>query len=256
MQMRRHDEHEWFEEWFDDTYLALYSHRNTDEARQLVQLIADRYSHEAAHGVVDLACGAGRHSWTMSDEFGWRVVGLDLSPVMLKRARDHRPCPTCPKFVRGDLRALPFSTGQFGLVVNLFTSFGYFEDDSENILALGEMKRILQDSGILILDLMNPKHAVDTLIPFDKGLVGQLEVEQRRTFDRSTQRLNKTITIHYPTGQQRDVLESVRLFPPGEIESLLNRAGFQVIDWIGEYDGSVFNEAESERMIVAAGTQQ
>lgn len=251
-----HQDHEWFEEWFDDTYLALYQHRDTEEARQLVHLLATRFSKAASIGVVDLACGAGRHSWTMTEEFGWRVVGLDLSPVMLKRARDHRPCPTCPQFVRGDLRTLPFPAHQFGLAVNLFTSFGYFEAEHENLLALREMRRILLDSGTLIIDLMNPEHAIDTLVPFDQGFVGQLEVEQHRTFDRSTQRLEKRIAIHYPNGQTRDVLESVRLFSPDEIESLLDKAGFEVIDWYGEYDGSRFKIGESQRMILVAGTKR
>ncbi|MCB2198315.1 class I SAM-dependent methyltransferase [bacterium] len=256
MQKSGHHDHEWFEEWFDDTYLALYRHRNTEEARQLVRLLATRFSKEAANGVVDLACGAGRHSWTMTEEFGWRVVGLDLSPVMLNRARDHCPCPACPQFVRGDLRMLPFRANQFGLAVNLFTSFGYFEDEDENLTALHEMRRILLDSGTLIIDLMNPEHAIDTLVPIDKGFVGQLEVEQHRTFDRSAQRLKKRITIHYPNGQTRDVLESVRLFSPDEIESLLNAAGFSVIDKFGEYDGSQFKVGESQRMILVAGAKR
>ena len=248
-------EHEWFEEWFDDTYLALYQHRNTEEARQLVRWLASCCSEEAGRGVLDLACGAGRHAWTMAEEFGWRVFGLDLSTVMLKRALSHRRCAECPQFIRGDLRNLPFRSGHFGLVVNLFTSFGYFEDDREHLAALHEMRRVLHPQGKVVLDLMNPAVAVATLIPSDETRIGQLEVEQHRTFDRSTQRITKTITIQYPNGNTRKVLESVRLFSPAEIDGLLAEAGLDVTDRFGGYSGSTFISGESERMILLAGAR-
>ena len=243
---------EWFDSWFDETYLALYSHRDTHEARQFVNWIADHYADEASAGVIDLACGAGRHSHVMADEQCWNVIGIDLSHDMLfsRDAREYTCEGHPPLFVQGDLRSLPFQSNSFGLAVNLFTSFGYFRSDEEHISALRQIYEVLTTGGIAIFDLINPDHALRTLVPHDLRQIGTLEVDQLRTFDQRTKRLEKRIIIRYPNGVERNVLESVRLFSNLEMSSLLSEAGFTIVDQIGSYQGESYDPEASERMIL------
>ncbi|HWC75748.1 MAG TPA: methyltransferase domain-containing protein, partial [Gemmatimonadales bacterium] len=118
---------EWFEQWFGEEYHALYPHRDEEDARRAVELIRGTVAWTAGERILDLACGPGRHAAEL-ERLGGRVVGLDLSRAMLRRARERSRAA----FVRGDMRALPFRSGSFALAVNLFTSFGYFLSDDEH----------------------------------------------------------------------------------------------------------------------------
>ena len=77
---------EWFEQWFGEEYHALYPHRDEEEARRAVALVQKVAACEPGAWVLDLACGAGRHTAEL-EQLGARVVGFDLSPSMLRRAR-------------------------------------------------------------------------------------------------------------------------------------------------------------------------
>ena len=112
---------DWFEHWFGDEYLRLYPHRDESDAAEAIDLIAAHMRGRVVNSVLDLACGAGRHSRLLCDR--WWTVGLDLSSALLKVAR--RESPDAP-YVRADMRELPFATGTFDLAVNLFTSITRF----------------------------------------------------------------------------------------------------------------------------------
>ena len=134
---------EWFEQWFGEEYHVLYPHRDEEEARRAVALVQRAAPWAEGDRVLDLACGAGRHAAEL-ERLGARVVGFDLSPSMLHRARAGVRGP----LVRGDMRALPFRAGSFALAVNLFTSFGYFRDDKEHGLVVRQVVDSLRPGEI------------------------------------------------------------------------------------------------------------
>src|SRR5690606_21057041 len=99
--------------------------------------------------VLDLCCGMGRHSLALH-EFGYRVTGIDLSEVLLEEAKklDQTGKVT---WIHGDMRYVPLEA-QFDAEVNLFTSFGYFDQDDENGKVVREMDRLLAPAGKFIID--------------------------------------------------------------------------------------------------------
>src|SRR5262249_17250558 len=117
----------WYAGWFNQDYLDLYAHRNTQEARSVADLISSRLPDVRGGRTLDLGCGAGRPLPFLAEQ--QPTVGLDLSPWLLDVARKRHP--DAP-LARADMRMLPFRDASFSLVVSLFTSFGYFLDDSEN----------------------------------------------------------------------------------------------------------------------------
>ena len=52
------------------------------------------------------------------------------------------------------MRDLPFES-DFDLVVNLFTSFGYFQQEGDDVKVIESISRALKNDGILILDYLN-----------------------------------------------------------------------------------------------------
>jgi len=151
---------EWFADWFGHTYLDLYPHRDDVDARQAVALIAANVPLADAR-VLDLACGQGRHAIQLGAE-GGRTVGVDLSAVLLHKAR--HGTPPVRNLVRADMRRLPFQSGVFDVVVNLFTSFGYFGDDAEHESVLKTVAGLLVPGGWFVIDFLNADQVRNGLI--------------------------------------------------------------------------------------------
>lgn len=220
---------EWFEEWFGEEYLALYPHRDLAEAARAVDLIRTTLPWEPGWRVLDVACGAGRHSRALRDA-GARCIGLDLSAALLRRARSIAGVP----LIRGDMRALPVRPGSMDLTVNLFTSFGYFATDEEHRAALAAMAGTLRPAGWLVLDFLNAEAARATLVPEEHGQLAGQPVRIRRELSDAGRFVWKRIA----TANGREFTERVRLFGADELAAMLEGASLRVRYRFGDYDGS------------------
>ena len=231
---------EWFESWFGEQYVALYPHRDAAEAEHAVELIERRVGRGGLH-VLDLACGGGRHARVLSTR--WKTVGLDLSLVLLHLAVKEAPDAD---FVRGDMRVLPFREASFELVLNLFTSFGYFEDDASHQRVVQEVARVTSPGGTFVLDFLNTDHLLDTLVPYDEREIGGKIVEQRREISEDGRFVIKRICIR---NESREYTERVRLFEKEELSLMMQSSGFDVTDMFGNYDASPHTDG-SPRVIL------
>src|SRR5215470_6392062 len=153
---------DWFESWFDSAhYQRLYAHRNDEEAARLIDSLIERDVLIPGSHVLDLGCGTGRHSRYMACR-GFDVTGLDLSAESLKRAKLSESSNL--RFLRQDMR-LPFRAGPFDHIVNLFTSFGYFDDPAEHMAVVDNIASALRPGGSLVLDYLNVRRAESHLTP-------------------------------------------------------------------------------------------
>ena len=238
---------DWFTHWFGKEYLELYPHRDEEEARAAVRLVCNivRASTGAKEigPALDLACGSGRHSRALRQET-W-TVGLDLSMPLLDVARQESP--NAP-YVRGDMRSLPFADDSFGLVVNLFTSFGYFDTDAQHLRFLAEVARVTRPGGTFVLDYLNAEEVRHTLVPSDERVIDGRTVRQQRRISPDGRYVEKTITAERcdQTYQER-----VRLFGQDQLQMMLEESGFAVVTQCGDYDGSPWTEASSRLIIFA-----
>lgn len=230
----------WFEQWFGDEYLSLYPHRDGKEAGKLVDFLCRRLAGRGVDRVLDLACGAGRHTRALSEH--WWTTGFDLSEKLLLVAR-REAGNLC--YVRGDMRVLPFRSGSFSLVVNLFTSFGYFSEDSDHRQVLTEVAAVTAAGGVFVLDYLNAERVAGTLNPSDTRIVNGQVVEQRRSITADGRFVEKKITLR---DKGKSFVERVRLFSRTDLEGLLDEAGFAVEEVVGSYDGGAWT-AEAERMM-------
>lgn len=232
---------DWFESWFGEEYVALYPHRDAAEAEHAVGLIEKHVPGSPDLRALDLACGGGRHVRVLSAR--WQTTGLDLSAVMLRLAL--RVAPDA-ELVRGDMRVLPFRQEAFDLVVNLFTSFGYFDDDASHERVIQEVARVTAPGGSFVLDFLNTEHLRDTLVPYDERDIGGRIVEQRREISDDGRFVIKRICIR---GDNREFTERVRLFEKEQLTGMMELAGFDVSAVYGTYDADPFTD-ESPRVIL------
>jgi SAM-dependent methyltransferase len=239
-------EADWFEEWFGEDYLRIYQHRDENEAEKMIELIAARIDDNDIERVLDLACGAGRHSKLLCER--WWTVGLDLSSALLRVAR--RESPDAP-YVRADMRELPFADGTFDLVVNLFTSFGYFEDDAEHVRVLRCVNAAMREGGTFVIDFFNANQVKEDLVPYDERVANGIAIVQRRAITADQRFVEKTITLR-ETG--REYVERVRLLSAADLSRMMEAAGFKIVELVGDYSGTPWDE-NSPRVILFGSRQ-
>lgn len=244
MQRSGSEEADWFEGWFGEDYLRIYQHRDETEAEHVIDLIARFLGGRDIRSVLDLGCGAGRHSKALCER--WWTVGLDLSAALLRIAR--REISDAP-YVRADMRELPFAPESFDLVVNLFTSFGYFEDDRENERVLLCVCDVLRPGGTLVIDFLNASQVRSDLVPYDERVENGITIEQTRAISPDDRFVEKTIRLRE---RGKEYIERVRLLTPRDLERMLEVAGFTIVDRIGDYAGAPWSEVSPRTILFAS----
>ena len=226
---------DWFEQWFDEDYAALYAHRDAREA-VLAVATALREAPELGQGpVLDLACGAGRHLAELR-KANPLAFGLDLSPALLRLA----PEGLRPWLLRGDMRRLPVKGGLSGIAL-WFTPFGYFED-AENEALLRSLAGLLRPGGVLLADYLNAAELRRSLVPEDTIERNGIRVTSRRRIE-DGRVVKEMDLLRLDSGEARQARESVHIYAPSEFEAMAARAGLRLRKALGHYDGSAFDEA-------------
>ncbi|WP_126427700.1 class I SAM-dependent methyltransferase [Brevibacillus marinus] len=238
----------WFERSFREDYLLVYRHRDEASADQEIANLLDHLPIRKSGRVLDLCCGSGRHSRALARR-GYEVVGVDLSPVLLAVAEEKNTYDNLT-FFQYDMREIPF-VSEFDIVVNLFTSFGYFATDEENNRVVRNMATALKPGGEVVIDYLNPDYVKNHLIPTSEREVSGLTIRERRWIEDGF--VKKQIVVRdAEQAEPREYLEQVRLYDAGQMERMLTSAGFHNIQLYGDYDFTAYDRQESPRMIFYA----
>ena len=243
---------EWYRSFFGKDYLDVYGHLLTEESSQAeAEFVIRALALEPGDRVLDLCCGTGRHAVPLA-RAGLEVTGLDMSEEYLGQARSAaREAGVKVRFVQGDMREIPFR-GEFDAVVNMFTAFGYFDDDADDQRVTDGAAAALRAGGRLLLDLLNRDWVAANYVRSESRECpeGTVYTEQR-SFDPVAGRNHVEFTITSPCGAQRKVSHHIRLYVATEISRMLDRAGLTLERSYGGYDGSLLSVA-TRRMIVVA----
>jgi SAM-dependent methyltransferase len=202
--------------------------------------------------VLDLACGSGRHAIALNAD-GYCMLGLDSSRRLLKIAkkRSHDIM-----VVLGDIRFLPLKTGAFVAAVSLDTSFGYLPSKVDDKVSLTEVRRVLFQEGLFVIDVFNREDL--TLRYKDQNKSSKEKeypsffLQQIRTVSSNGDWLCDSWAIRNKSdGQVRVFEHKVRLYGQDELLRLLEGAGFRVNRVFGGYDEEDFS-VDSSRLIFKA----
>jgi len=242
---------DWFLDWFNSPYYeTLYDHRDLTEAKAFVKHLTSQIPLPEQAEVLDLGCGWGRHTNSLAD-LGYRVTGLDLSPRLIERARtmaNERDVAALGSldFEVGDMRTHRMNR-RFDLVVNLFTSLGYFEKDEDDLKVLQNAFHHLRDGGYVVLDYFDTAHTLAHLVPSESKSFPNFRAHLKR--DVVGGRLLKEIRIedfNRESGPNPLVFtEMVRCYNPKDLEDLLLLAGFSPVQRWTHYDLRPESEAGS-----------
>jgi SAM-dependent methyltransferase len=242
---------QWFEEIFDDDYLHTLPFMTPQQTEREVSFLLEALQLPQGGRVLDIGCGYGRHAMEIAAR-GYKTVGLDLSLPLLIRATDAaRRVGVNVDFVHGDMRDMAFD-GEFDGAYSFFTTFGYFDDDTNRRVATGICKA-LRPGGRLVLDLINRDYLIADLPTRvwwqGDGCVVLEEVD----FNYFTSRLQVQRQIIIEDGRQLEQEISIRAYSLHEIGKVLHHAGFRVIEVSGGLDlRGRFYGNESRQLLVVA----
>jgi SAM-dependent methyltransferase len=222
-------ERPWWQDAFGRDYQDLYAHRSDHAAAAEMACLLPRLA-QAPGPILDVGCGNGRHLESLRAA-GIDAYGIDLSPDLLSNGSQREHCRG--RLLRCDMR-LPALTDGWGGVLLLFTAFGYF-DDAGNAALLSSLAGLLAPGGWLLLDLPDPAHLAQNLVPStQRRTASGMEVTEERAL--RAQRVEKTVILRRADRPERRYTESVRLYSRQEIADLARASGLELIEsWPGLY---------------------
>ena len=236
-------EKEWFEHWFDTHfYHILYDYRNDDEARFFMSNLVNYLQLSKGDEILDLPCGKGRHALFLYEQ-GFKTTGADLSVNSIEYAKqfekDHLT------FNIHDMRD-PLD-GNYDAIFNLFTSFGYFNQETTNIRVLKNFKKALKQGGHIVVDFLNLEKVIKELVPEQRFTKRGVDFEIKKSISQNF--ILKEITVH-DNGETHRFLEKVQALDPVKMKYFVKQAGLRIQEIFGDYELSPFDEKHSERLIL------
>ena len=237
---------EWFECWFDSPYYhVLYQNRDFSEAEGFIDNLINLLEPTRKDRFLDLGCGKGRHSIYLNKK-GFDVTGIDLSEKSIACAKTQEN--KMLHFYKHDMRKI-FRTNYYNVVVNLFTSFGYFEQDREDNAVINAISKALKPNGTVVLDFMNSKK-ITSLLPFQETkIVEGIEF-----------RINKVVENNFivkriqfkDKGKDYHFEERVKVLTLSDFEKYFGANKLKIVHLRGNYKLEEFDEKSSERLIIIA----
>jgi SAM-dependent methyltransferase len=236
---------EWFESWFDSPYhQLLYRNRNTEEAHALVDRLFDFLNIKPECKILDIACGDGRHAYYMQQK-GHDVTGIDLSEQRIGRALTLANDKL--HFYRHDMRNV-FRANYYDYAFNFFTSFGYFQQYRDNIIAADAFSKALKPGGKLVLDYMNIEVVAAQLVPAEQKVVDGISFGIRRYMEGN--KVVKEITVTDKEGRVRQHEERVSGFGLEAFQEIFADSGLKITHVFGDYALNAFDKHSSPRLIM------
>jgi len=246
----------WTEEFFTDLYARVGLETKWARAEDEAAAVKKILKLKKGERVLDLCCGVGRHSIALA-RLGLSVTGLDLNESYLRRARARaRRAGVEASFIRGDMRALRFAS-EFDAAVNIFTSFGYY-DDHTNLRVLQGVARALRPGGRFLIETMNREWLGRHFQTWKVEEIGRDLLLTHHDYDPRSFRIKS----HWRLLRGNRVIDLggfvLRLYAPKELIALIEAAGLTVTAAFSGLDRSPLQVENSRLAVVArkpAGTR-
>ncbi len=233
----------WFETWFDTPYYhILYQNHDFHEAEDFITKLTNYLHLPQKSKIIDLACGKGRHSIFLN-KLGYDVLGLDLSKQSIEYDKQFEN--ETLHFHIHDMRE-PFMGDKVDAVFNLFTSFGYFENDEDDKKVFNAVSSTLKKDGYFVLDYLNENFVRENLIEKSNVLRDTID------FKISKKIMNGYIVKQIDfedNGKDYSFFEKVKLHTLEKINHYAEDAGFERVKVFGDYQLNDFDRAVSPRCI-------
>ncbi|MGB2762273.1 MAG: class I SAM-dependent methyltransferase [Minisyncoccales bacterium] len=238
--------------FFNKDYLQQYQEiLSSQKTKKEVDFIKKVLKLKPGMKILDLCCGYGRHSIELATR-GYQIVGQDINPFFLKEAeKSAKKIGVKIQWVESDMRKIPFEK-EFDVVLNLFTSFGYFEKNEDHQKVISEVCKVLKTKGIFFLDVMNREHFISyfkSREEEERNFSDASVLVIKRKFNFVNSRLEEKRTYIKKKGGKKETQFSIRIFTLTELISMCQKAGLTFKESYGNYQEDPVN-FETKRCIV------
>ncbi len=202
-----------------------------------------------AAAVLDLCCGPGRHSLELARR-GFHVTGVDRTRAYVEAARAQAvEAGVTAEFIEADMRAF-CREAAFDGAINLFTSFGYFEDPEEDYRVLLNLCRSLKPGGAVVCEMVGKENLARTFQARDwREQDGEFWLYERTVKHAWSWMENRW--IHLKDGQRKEYRVTHRLYAATEITAMARAAGFDCVEIYGNLEGAPYDH-EALRLVMVA----
>ena len=238
----------WYQTWFDTPYYhILYQDRDIAEATLFLQNLLAYLKLEYHQSILDVACGKGRHALYLASQ-GFQVTGIDLSPNSISFAQEEAKSKNLEvEFYVHDMRTPAHE--QAAVVLNLFTSIGYFEDKNDNQKAIQAFYDSTAVGGYVVIDFLHAPSVKQGLVADEVVTKGGIQFTLKRAFEAG--RIQKDISFN-DNGVSYAFQERVAALGLADFKQMLEAVGFSVQDVFGDYTLKPFVAETAERLILVA----
>ena len=240
---------EWFACWFNSPYYhLLYKKHDLKEAEAFIDNLITFLQPPAGAGFLDLACGKGRHSVYLNKK-GFEVTGIDLSPESIKYASQFSNDTL--QFYVHDMRH-PCRINYFDYVLNLFTSFGYFESERDDDAVISAIAKELKHTGKVVIDFMNVTKVIANLVAHETKIINGITFNIQRKVENNS--IVKQISFD-DKGERHFFEERVKALQLNDFEKHLTAHQLKIVNLFGNYQLQEFDQQKSDRLILIAQKQ-
>ncbi|MDC7999775.1 class I SAM-dependent methyltransferase [Aequorivita todarodis] len=233
----------WYASWFNTPYYhILYKDRNHREAALFMNQLTAFLNLKPKDSILDLACGRGRHSKYLYKQ-GFDVTGVDLSEESIQYAKQYEKPGL--HFEVHDM-CLPYPK-QFDAVFNLFTSFGYFENEEDNLRTIKAIKAELKPEGHGVIDFLNVELAIKNMIPSERKKIGNIVFHLEKYVEDGY--IIKNIRFK-EEGEDYFFTERVKALTLEDFNIYFEAAEVELKHTFGDYHLNKFDKNSSERLIL------
>ena len=242
-------------DWFDNVefwelfYDWMFSPETFEQAKEQVQDLVHLTSINSGK-VVDLCCGPGRHSIPLAKR-GFEVTAVDLHQFLLDKARLYSEENRLDiEFVKEDMRKFVRSDS-YHLVINMYSSFGYFQNPDEDYYVLDNAYHSLKKGGKLVVDVRGKEiHAMKNAETIFHELPnGDIIIDRSKVRDGWTSVDMEWIYIK--GGKSFSFKLNYNLYSGAELRALMNKAGFKNVRLYGDLKGIPYDK-NAKRLVAVA----
>lgn len=236
----------WYRSWFNSPYYhILYAHRDHSEAEKFIDNLCNQLNIKPKAKVLDACCGRGRHSIYLHKK-GLEVIGIDLSHQNIQFAKKYEQEGL--RFYEHDIRNLLYSN-YFDFVFNLFTSFGYFKRENEDVKAIKVLSKSLKPGAFLLVDFLNTQKVCSSINLKENKIVNGIEFNIEKSVEKG--KIIKKI-FFCDSGKEYKFKEEVKALELKDFEHYFKQAGLEIKAKYGNYSLNEYEPELSDRLILLA----
>ncbi|MGO9256626.1 MAG: class I SAM-dependent methyltransferase [Bryobacteraceae bacterium] len=242
-------------EWFENEtfWSELYPHMFPPErfavaAEQADQVVA--LTKCTGGAALDLCCGPGRHAIALAQR-GFAVTGVDRTASLLDRAQERAAVAgVAIEWVMEDMRRFR-RPAAFDLVCNLFTSFGYFENEADDLQVLRNIHASLKDGGVLVMEMIGKERLarVWQSVMCTEQADGSLLIQRPKVVKDWCRIENEWIILR--DGRAQTFRFEHAVYSGCELRDRLRASGFCEVELFGGLQGKPY-DLEATRLVAVA----